>query len=104
MKLYSTLANPYQYRNDTANIGTRDSIFDMARQERLPKLQLIQSFSQVAEHGSLAAAVKARGGSPATLSRHISTLEADLGVTLFERRGDGLSLTETGGALGRWRP
>lgn len=71
----------------------------MNRHERLPKLQLIQSFAQVAEHGSLAATVKALGGSPATLSRHISTLEAELGVTLFVRRGDGLSLTETGVAL-----
>jgi DNA-binding transcriptional LysR family regulator len=67
--------------------------------ERLPKLQLIQSFFRVADHGSLAATVKAIGGSPATLSRHIAALEAELGVTLFERRGDGLALTETGLAL-----
>lgn len=79
--------------------GSKDFISAMPRPERLPKLQLIQSFSRVAEHGSLAATVKALGGSPATLSRHISTLEAELGVTLFERRGDGLSLTETGVAL-----
>ncbi len=71
----------------------------MNSQERLPKLQLIQSFSRVAEHGSLAATVRALGGSPATLSRHISALEAELGVTLFERHGDGLSLTDTGVSL-----
>ncbi|SLN61664.1 helix-turn-helix domain-containing protein [Roseisalinus antarcticus] len=71
----------------------------MARPQRLPKLQLIQSFAQVAEHGSLAAAAKAVGGSPATLSRHVSSLEAELGVTLFERRGDGLALTASGAAL-----
>ncbi len=71
----------------------------MPRQDRLPKLQLIQSFARVAEHGSLAATVKALGGSPATLSRHIAALEADLGVTLFERQGTGLSLTETGASL-----
>lgn len=71
----------------------------MPKTERLPKLQLIQSFAQVADHGSLAATVKSLGGSSATLSRHIAALEADLGVTLFERRGDGLSLTETGVAL-----
>lgn len=64
--------------------------------DRLPKLQLIQSFAAVAEHGSLAATVRATGGSPATFSRHIAALEAELGITLFERRGDGLSLTETG--------
>lgn len=93
------LANLHQYRNDTPDIGSKDSNIEMPRQERLPKLQLIQSFSRVAEHGSLAATVRALGGSPATLSRHISMLEADLGVTLFERRGDGLILTETGLAL-----
>jgi DNA-binding transcriptional LysR family regulator len=71
----------------------------MKQQDRLPKLQLIQSFARVAEHGSLAATVKALGGSPATLSRHITTLESDLGVTLFERQGNGLSLTGTGAAL-----
>jgi DNA-binding transcriptional LysR family regulator len=64
--------------------------------DRLPRLQLIQSFAAVAEHGSLAATVRAAGGSPATLSRHIAALEAELGITLFERRGDGLALTETG--------
>ena len=89
----------YQKRNDTADSETEDFVFEMLKQDRLPKLQLIQSFALVAEHGSIAASVKARGGSPATLSRHISTLEAELGVTLFERRGDGLSLTEPGVAL-----
>jgi DNA-binding transcriptional LysR family regulator len=99
MKFDLIRVNLYQYRNDMADIGSKDFIFEMSRQVRLPKLQLIQSFSRVAEHGSLAATVKALGGSPATLSRHISTLESDLGVTLFERRVDGLSLTETGIAL-----
>lgn len=99
MKFDLRSVNPYQYRNDTAHNGNKNFTSEMPRPERLPKLQLIQSFSQVAEHGSLAATVKALGGSAATLSRHISTLEADLGVTLFERRGDGLSLTESGVAL-----
>jgi DNA-binding transcriptional LysR family regulator len=71
----------------------------MINPKRLPKLQLIQSFSQVAEHGSLAATVAAVGGSLATLSRHVSALEAELGVTLFERRGDGMSLTADGVTL-----
>lgn len=31
-----------------------------------------------------------------TLSRHITALELDLGVSLFDRRGDGLALTQTG--------
>ena len=89
----------HQNWNDIEDIEIEDSIFEMPKMERLPKLQLIQSFAQVADHGSLAATVKSLGGSSATLSRHIATLEADLGVTLFERHGDGLSLTETGVAL-----
>ncbi len=71
----------------------------MPPQTRLPKLQLIQSFAQVAAHGSLSATVNATGGSAATLSRHIASLEAELGVTLFERRGSGLALTESGSML-----
>ena len=66
---------------------------------RLPKLSYIQSFSAVAQAGSLAAATKAGASSQATLSRHIAALEAELNVTLFERRGDGLSLTHTGTKL-----
>lgn len=63
---------------------------------RLPKLTYIQSFSAVALAGSLAAATKSGASSQATLSRHIAALEAELNVTLFERRGDGLVLTQTG--------
>ena len=66
---------------------------------RLPKLTYIQSFSAVALAGSLAAATKAGGSSQATLSRHIAALEAELNVTLFERRGNGLVLTQTGNNL-----
>jgi DNA-binding transcriptional LysR family regulator len=68
----------------------------MPRRLRTPKLTYIQSFCAVAKHGSIAAAVRAEGSSLPTLSRHISALEADLGVTLFDRRGDGLALTQTG--------
>ena len=66
---------------------------------RLPNLSYIQSFSAVALAGSLAAATKAGASSQATLSRHIAALEAELNVTLFERRGDGLALTQTGSNL-----
>ena len=63
---------------------------------RLPNLAYVQSFTAVALAGSLAAATKAGASSQATLSRHIAALEAELNVTLFERRGDGLALTQTG--------
>lgn len=64
-----------------------------------PSLIHIQSFHSVAKHGSLGAAVRADGGSVPTLSRHISALEEMYRVLLFDRRGDGLSLTQTGAKL-----
>ncbi|MBL4639728.1 MAG: LysR family transcriptional regulator [Kordiimonadaceae bacterium] len=56
----------------------------------------LQSFVAVAENGSLANAANAAGGSAPTMSRHISTLEADLEILLFERTGGGLKLTSAG--------
>lgn len=56
----------------------------------------LQSFAAVAEHGSLSAAARALGGSQPTMSRHISTLEEDLGIRLFERTSEGLVLTSIG--------
>ena len=66
---------------------------------RITNLSHIQSFHAVALAGSLAAAVRAGMGSQATLSRHIASLEEELRVTLFERRGDGYALTQTGERL-----
>ncbi|MEP2987904.1 MAG: LysR family transcriptional regulator [Parasphingorhabdus sp.] len=59
----------------------------------------LQAFIAVAEHGSLSAAVRAVGGSQPTMSRHISALENELGVVLFERTSNGLMLTPTGTLL-----
>lgn len=59
----------------------------------------LQSFVAVAKHRSLSAAVRATGGSQPTLSRHISALERELGVILFERTSSGLMLTPTGEVL-----
>ena len=56
----------------------------------------LQSFTAVAEQGSLSAAARALGGSQPTMSRHISALEAGLGLRLFDRTGGGLVLTPTG--------
>ncbi|MEM9603040.1 MAG: LysR family transcriptional regulator [Pseudomonadota bacterium] len=61
-----------------------------------PDLTRVQSFCAVAHAGTLAVAATATGRSPATLSRHVSALESELAVSLFERRGDGMALTETG--------
>lgn len=55
-----------------------------------------RAFLVVADEGSLSAAGRALGMSQPTLGRQISGLEAQLKVTLFERVGKGLSLTQSG--------
>ncbi|MCB1647735.1 MAG: LysR family transcriptional regulator, partial [Pseudomonadales bacterium] len=58
-----------------------------------------RAFLAAAEEGSLSAAARALGLSQPTLSRQVSALEEELGVTLFERTGRQLTLTESGLAL-----
>ncbi|MCB1382045.1 MAG: LysR family transcriptional regulator [Notoacmeibacter sp.] len=60
---------------------------------------LVKGFLAVAETGSLSAAARKLAASQPTLGRHISELEAALGVTLFERLPRGMALTEAGTAL-----
>ncbi|MEE4383068.1 MAG: LysR family transcriptional regulator [Pseudomonadales bacterium] len=57
---------------------------------------LVRSFLAAAETGSSAAAARTLGTSQPTVSRHIAELERQLGVTLFDRRRDGLVPTEKG--------
>lgn len=57
------------------------------------------AFLATAETGSLTAAARRLGLTQPTLSRQVATFEADLGVTLFERVGKRLVLTETGHSL-----
>lgn len=59
----------------------------------------IRAFYATAVAGSLSAAARQLGLTQPTLSRQVVALEADLGVTLFERRGRKLVLTETGAEL-----
>jgi DNA-binding transcriptional LysR family regulator len=56
---------------------------------------LIRSFLAALEHGSLLAAARVIQVSQPTIGRHISELEAQLGVVLFERTGRGLLPTDT---------
>lgn len=56
-------------------------------------------FLAVVEYGSVAAAARALGRSRTTLSTAISTLEDELGVSLFERAGNQLRLTPIGSAI-----
>ncbi len=59
----------------------------------------IRGFHATAVAGSLSAAARHLGLTQPTLSRQVLALEADLGVTLFERRGRKLVLTQTGEEL-----
>lgn len=58
-----------------------------------------RAFCATVETGSLSAAARTLGLTQPTLSRQIAALEAGLGVTLFERVGKRLVLTETGRGL-----
>lgn len=55
--------------------------------------RLARSFLAVLDRGSLLGAARVLGASQPTLGRHIAELEAQLGVVLFERTGQGLRPT-----------
>jgi len=55
-----------------------------------------RAFLVTAEEGTLSAAARALGMTQPTLGRQVASLEAALGVTLFERVGRSLALTESG--------
>ena len=57
-----------------------------------------RAFLATAEEGSLSAAARALGQTQPTLSRQVAALEKNLGVTLFERVGRSLTLTQSGEA------
>lgn len=58
-----------------------------------------RAFLVTAEEGSLSAAAKALGMSQPTLGRQVDALESELDVTLFERVGRRLVLTDAGADL-----
>src|SRR4249919_1825215 len=62
-------------------------------------LQHLTSFLAVANEGSFVAAADALGLSKAAVSRHVSDLEAQLGVRLLHRTTRRLSLSEDGQRL-----
>ena len=51
---------------------------------------------RLAEFGSVSRAARELGVDASTLSRHVSALESELGVLLFERRPRGVTATQTG--------
>lgn len=61
--------------------------------------QQLQVFLQVAECGSFTKAAKRLLVTPASVMKHINTLESRLGVTLFTRDKRGVVLTAAGRSL-----
>ncbi|HVK55646.1 MAG TPA: LysR family transcriptional regulator [Burkholderiales bacterium] len=59
----------------------------------------LKFFLAVARHGGLSAAAASLGTSASTVSRHIATLEARLGATLFLRQQTGYLLTDDGASM-----
>src|SRR5690242_21749435 len=56
----------------------------------------MRAFSEVGRTGSVKAAAAALGVTPGAVSQQVRSLEAWLGIALFERRNRRLLLTETG--------
>lgn len=59
----------------------------------------LRYFLAAAESGSLTAAAKMLGSKQPTVGRHIDSLEAELGLKLFQRSVKGIRLTEEGSQL-----
>ena len=64
-----------------------------------PTLRQIQYFVAVAEHGGFGAAAEALSVSQPSLSKQLATMEAELGVLLFERTSRRVKLTSFGTEL-----
>ncbi len=62
-------------------------------------LNALRAFEAVAQRLNFTAGAQALGVSQSAISRHIISLEGLLGVQLFDRRPQGLSLTPAGAAL-----
>ena len=62
-------------------------------------LTLLRAFHRVAQAGSFTRAARAGGVSQPTLSAQVRALEASHGVSLFNRRGRGVTLTPLGQSL-----
>lgn len=58
-----------------------------------------RAFHATVQEGSLSAAAKVLGMTQPTLSRQVAALEAELSITLFERVGQRLVLTDSGSKL-----
>ncbi|WP_272890695.1 LysR substrate-binding domain-containing protein [Stutzerimonas sp. S1] len=66
---------------------------------RLPPLYALRAFEVAARFGSFTEAAQSLCITQSAVSRHVKTLEEQLGCQLFERRGSKLALTDTGRRL-----
>ena len=64
---------------------------------RVPSMSALTAFECAARHGSFSSAATELGASQPAISRHIASLEEQLGAQLFERSRKGVVLTEAGG-------
>jgi DNA-binding transcriptional LysR family regulator len=64
-----------------------------------PELRQLRHFVAIAEEGSLTRAAARLHITQQSLSQQVRTLEAQLGVTLFERSSRGVTLTDVGAVL-----
>ncbi len=67
----------------------------------LPPLNALRAFEASARLGGYAAAARELNVSPSAISRFVRLLETRVGAALFERRPNGLTLTEKGAAYRR---
>lgn len=67
----------------------------------LPPLSRLRPFEAAARHESFTAAAAELGLTQTAVTKQIAALEADLGVSLFERRNRAVFLTEEGRVFGR---
>jgi LysR family transcriptional regulator, glycine cleavage system transcriptional activator len=67
----------------------------------LPSLSLLRAFDATARHGSFAEAGRALNVTHAAVTQAVRALEAELGVSLVQRAGRTVALTEAGDRLGR---
>ena len=65
----------------------------------LPPLNSLKAFEAAARRGSFVGAARELGVTPAAVSQQVKSLEHHLDRILFERRNNGLSLTDSGRAL-----
>src|SRR5215471_15465275 len=72
------------------------SLFLREIMRKLPFLNGIKAFEAAARNGGFAKAAEELHVSPAAISRMVHLLEQRLGVLLFERKANGLTLTAAG--------